>query len=54
MSNMSRTPLLDRILPLGGLEAIFERDANDTVRNLETDHSQHRASSAADHAWTDL
>ena len=27
---MSRTPLLDRILPLAGLETIFERDANDT------------------------
>ena len=53
MSNMSRTLLLDRILPLVGLEAIFERDANDTEqlqlepRNLEIDHSQHRASSIA-------
>ena len=53
MSNISRTPLLDRILPLVGLEAIFERDANDTEqlqlepRNLEIDQSQPRASSAA-------
>ena len=53
MSNMSRTPLLDRILPLVGLDAIFERDANDTEQlqleqpNLGIDHSQPRASSAA-------
>ena len=50
---MSRTPLLDRILPLVGLDAIFERDANDTEQlqleqpNLGIDHSQPRASSAA-------
>ena len=43
---MSRTPLLDRLLPLVGLDAIFERDAEDTEqlqlepRNLEIDHSQ--------------
>ena len=52
MSNMSRTPLLDRILQLVGLDAIFERDADETghlqlePRNVEIDHSQPRASSA--------
>ena len=46
MSNMSRTPFLDRLLPLVGLDAIFEHDAEDTEqlqlepRNLEIDHSQ--------------
>ena len=53
MSNMSKTPLIDRGLPLVGLEAVFERDSNETEqlqleqRNLETDQSQPRASSAA-------
>ena len=50
---MSRTPLIDRGLPLVGLEAVFERDSNETEQlqleqqNLETDHSQPRASSAS-------
>ena len=50
MSNMSRTALLDRILPSVGLDAIFDRDADEIgqlllePRNVEAVGSQPCAS----------